>query len=99
MTNEKKKIESNAFTVAEAVNALINSLKEANYEFDYSTCTFKYHLDIGMLVQFEIDDIPNFPVDTAWLFDASSFDWMVSSIEPRVEKPGYVVVFLLEVEI
>ena len=41
MTNDKRKTESDAFTVLETVDALITSLRVAGYDFNYET--WKYY--------------------------------------------------------
>jgi hypothetical protein len=101
MNDEKRKINSETFTVKEAVNALINSLREAGYdEFNYEIYRVKYHLDVGLLVLIESTGVPDFPIDTRWLIDSSGLGWMLHAMEQRnLEDLIYDCVFLLEVDI
>jgi len=94
---KKKKMDGTIYTVSDAVNALISALKESAYAFDYGSFTFKYHIDIGMLVKLKIGEVPDFPVGSNWLNELSGHDWLVNSIEEIENKFG--VVFLLEEEI
>lgn len=96
---KKKKIEGEKYSISEATQALINTLKETNFPIDYDSLIFKYHIDIGILVRLISKGIPNFVVGTSWLSDATGYDWLVNSIEPIEDGKVYEVVFILEVEI
>jgi hypothetical protein len=101
MSDERKKINTETFTVHEAVNGLIDALKEAGYnDFSYDEHKVKYHIDVGLLVLIKSKGLPDFPVDTPWLIELSRFDWMLHDMEVVGAESGvYDVVFVLEVDI
>jgi len=101
MNDERKKTNAEVFTVGEAVNGLIDALKEAGYDnFNYDGRKIKYHLDVGLLVSIKSEGIPDFPVDTPWLLTASGFDWILYSMEEEDDGSKiHDIVFLLEGEI
>jgi hypothetical protein len=98
MTSERKRLENEASTSDEAVDALITGLKEAGYTFNYDKPSIKYHIDVGLLVMFKSQGRPNFPLDTAWLIETTGFDWLLQSMD-EVAVDVFDVVFRLEVEI
>jgi len=100
MVDEKKKrAEVTAYTLSEAVNALIATLQEAEYPMDYGSLAIKYHIDIGILVKLYSEEVPDFPVGTNWLHEGTAHDWLVYSIDLAESGGQYVVAFILEEEI
>jgi hypothetical protein len=99
MVDERKKrrTEDVVYSVHDVINTLISVLRDAGYSMNFDGWTLKYHIDIGMLVRLVADGIPDFPVGSNWLLEASGHDWLVNSIEAVDDK--FSVVFLLEGEI
>lgn len=94
---KKKRGEAMEYTLNEAINSLLLTLRDAGYSMEFDGLTLRYHIDIGILVKLETSEIPDFPIGTNWLKEGTGYDWLVNSIEAEGNK--FIVGFLLEEEI
>lgn len=96
MVDEKKKGKE-VVTFNIVVEALLSFLREMGYDMELKGYLIKYHKDIGILIEIKAMTLPDFPIGTDWLFEATGYDWLVNSIEQVADF--YKIVFLMEEDI